>query len=83
MIAYAKTAVNAVVLCKNSDAKSFDDIYVRSIILLGKTNEDMAHNLYDALRTPKGKELLICAVSRKGIGNTIMDRLERAAREIM
>ena len=80
LIKYAKSHPRAVVLCKHQDEMLFKN---NNIILLGETNEDIAHNLYSALRSKKGNELLICAVVRRGIGNAVMDRLERAATKIV
>jgi hypothetical protein len=50
---------------------------------LGSSLEDVAKNLYAKLRTTKGKELLVLAVPKRGVGRTIMDRLERAATKII
>jgi L-threonylcarbamoyladenylate synthase len=80
LVNYAKSHPNAVVLCKYQDEKLFKN---NALVLLGATNDDIAHNLYAALRCKKGSELLICAVPRRGIGKTIMDRLERAASRVV
>ena len=63
------------VLCKNQFAAEFPDA---KVIELGNTDEKMAHNIFAALRTPKEGTILVLGVPKKGIGRTIMDRLERA-----
>jgi hypothetical protein len=46
--------------------------------------EEIARTLFAALRTrKKGRELLVLAVPRRGLGRTVMDRLERAATRIV
>jgi L-threonylcarbamoyladenylate synthase len=54
-------------------------------ISLGDTDEAIAANLFDLLRRDwKGvRELLVLGVPRRGLGTTIMDRLEKAATEIV
>ena len=50
---------------------------------LGSSPEEIARGLFAALRTRRrGSELLVLAVPRRGLGRTIMDRLERAATRI-
>ena len=70
----------SVVLCKEEHAKEFSN---NDVISLGTTNEEVAHNLYGALRTKKGEKLLVLALEKEGIGRTIMDRLERAASKVV
>ena len=74
MEAYARTHPRAVALCLDRHASRF-----RNPVLLGKNPEEMARNLYDALRTRRGNELLVHAVPKRGHGRAVMDRLERAA----
>jgi L-threonylcarbamoyladenylate synthase len=75
---YAKAHPHAVVMCKDQYAKRFPNA-----ILLGKTDEDVARNLFAALRTKRGTELLALGVRKSGHGRAIMDRLERAASKII
>lgn len=65
---------DSVILCREQDLKRFTNA-----VSLGKTNEEIAHNIYAALRTYKNGELLILGVPNKGLGRTVMDRLEKAA----
>ncbi len=70
---------DVVVLCKDEFAAGFDHV-----IALGMTDEEMARNLYGALRTDcAGCEICVLGVPKEGIGRTIMDRLERAATRIV
>jgi len=69
---------DVVVLCQNKHVEDFPDA---KVVPLGSTDEEMAQNLFSALRTRlPAKELVVLGVSKKGIGRTIMDRLERASR---
>ena len=51
---------------------------------LGRTPVEIAHRLFDALRTERrGSVLLAYAVPRRGLLRAVMDRLERAATRIV
>jgi len=72
--------VGALVQVKTAKAIQAD-----KIVTLGDNEEQMAKKLYDALRSFKQDEIdiVICeSFSRKGIGQAVMDRLERAATKI-
>lgn len=73
---YARKERNAIILCSEEKVKEFEGC---KVISLGKTSEEIAHNLYDVLRTTKKGVLLVLAVPKRGLGRAIMDRLERAA----
>ena len=75
---YAKN--DCVVLCKTGQKRLFGGLKTYD---LGKDDTEAAKNIYSALRDAKGKEILILAFKKKGIGKTIMDRLERAATKII
>jgi L-threonylcarbamoyladenylate synthase len=68
-----------VILCKDRFAKELARYSRHPIVSLGRTDDDVARNLFSALRTPHGKTLLVLGVARRGIGRSVMDRLERAA----
>ena len=54
------------------------------VLILGSSPEEIARNLFAALRTrSKGTELLALAIPRRGIGRAVMDRLTRAATRIV
>jgi L-threonylcarbamoyladenylate synthase len=81
MLAYASSHPNALVLCPASLSSLFPK---QRTLVLGDTPEEIAHGLFAALRTRRrGSELLVLAVPRRGLGRTIMDRLERAATRIV
>jgi len=68
---------DVVVLCREEFSHEFSD---HPVVTLGNSDEEMAHLLYDRLRTELlGDELCVLGVPPVGIGSTIMDRLERAA----
>ena len=51
---------------------------------LSSSSEEIARNLFAALRTrKKGTELLALAIPRRGVGRAVMDRLTRAATRIV
>jgi L-threonylcarbamoyladenylate synthase len=80
MLAYAKANPRALILCPSRLSSLFPK---QRILPLGDSPEEIARNLFAALRTRrKGTELLALAIPRRGIGRTIMDRLERAATRI-
>ncbi len=69
----------AVVLCPERYVA-----YFRNAHSLGATPAAIAANLFDLLRRDwKARELLVLGVPRRGLGTTIMDRLEKAASEIV
>lgn len=75
--AYAAAHPRALVLCRDRDARHFPP---ERVVSLGQTVADVARNLFAALRTRrKGSELVVVGVARRGLGRTVMDRLERAA----
>jgi len=81
LLAYAKTHPGALILCPTSLAPLFPK---QRTLALGSSPEEIARGLFAALRTRRrGSELLVLAVRRRGLGRTIMDRLERAATRIV
>lgn len=84
LVSYAQLHKDSVILCKEKNIPLISRTISKSrIISLGKTDEDVARNIYDRLRTKKGKLILVLGVQKKGIGRTVMDRLERAATKIV
>jgi L-threonylcarbamoyladenylate synthase len=76
--AYAKNP-RTVVLCKEKYVKLF-----KNAVNLGKTDEDVARNIYSALRAKRMRgTLLVLGIPKRGIGKAVMDRLERAATKII
>ena len=72
---------SALVLCPTPLAPLFPK---QRTLSLGSSPEEIARGLFAALRTRRrGSELLVLAVPRRGLGRTIMDRLERAATRIV
>jgi L-threonylcarbamoyladenylate synthase len=70
---------HTVVLCKEKYMK-----YFKNAVNLGKTDTEVAHNIYAALRTKRMRgTLLVLGIQKRGIGKTVMDRLERAATKII
>ena len=56
------------------------------IIMLGDLEDEMATNLYYALRSFKQQEVdvVICeSLPTEGVGKAVMDRIERAANKII
>ncbi len=81
LLAYAGSHPDALVLCPAWLAPFFA---AWRVVPLGDTIEEIGRNLFAALRTPqKGRELLVLAVPRRGLGRAVMDRLERAATRIV
>ncbi len=81
LFAYAQAHPEALVLCPAWLAPFFA---AWRVVPLGDTMEEIARNLFAALRTRrKGTELLVPAVPRRGLGRAVMDRLERAATRIV
>jgi L-threonylcarbamoyladenylate synthase len=81
LISYASTHPNALVLGPARLSLLFPK---QRFLSLGSSPEEIARALFAALRTRRrGSELLALAVPRRGLGRTIMDRLERAATRIV
>ena len=81
LLAYAKAHPKALVLCSTRFSSLFPK---QRTLALGSSSEEIARALFAALRTRRrGSELLVLAVPRRGLGRTIMDRLERAATRIV
>ena len=81
LLSYAKAHPKALVLCSTSLSSLFPK---QRILPLGDSPEEIARNLFAALRTRrKGTELLALAIPRRGIGRAVMDRLTRAATRIV
>ena len=79
--AYSRAHPKALVICPARFVPLFPK---QTVLSLGSSQEEMARRLFAALRTRRrGSELLILAVPRRGLGRTIMDRLERAATRIV
>lgn len=71
----------ALLLCADADAPLFPGIRP---VRLGATPVQIAHDLFDALRTGRrGSVLLAYALPRRGLLRAVMDRLERAATRIV
>lgn len=59
---------------------AFPELPASRVLSLGVTAEDVARNLYAALRTRRrGSSLLVLGLPARGIGRAVMDRLSRAA----
>ncbi|MGZ5380592.1 MAG: L-threonylcarbamoyladenylate synthase [Thermoanaerobaculia bacterium] len=81
LAAYFASHPQSLVLCPTRLSSLFPK---QRTLALGYTPEEIAHGLFAALRTRRrGSELLVLAVPRRGLGRTIMDRLERAATRIV
>jgi L-threonylcarbamoyladenylate synthase len=81
LLSYSRTHPNALVLCPTRFSSLFPK---QRTLSLGSSPEEIARGLFAALRTRRrGSELLVLAVPRRGLGRTIMDRLERAAARIV
>jgi len=71
----------ALLLCADADAPLFPGVRP---VRLGGTPPEIAHRLFDALRTGRrGRVLLAYAVPRRGLLRAVMDRLERASTRIV
>ncbi|HEX7603500.1 MAG TPA: Sua5 family C-terminal domain-containing protein, partial [Polyangiaceae bacterium] len=80
LLSYAQKHPRALILCPTPLSSLFPK---QRTLPLGTSPEEIAHGLFTALRTRRrGSELLVLAVPRRGLGRTIMDRLERAATRI-
>jgi L-threonylcarbamoyladenylate synthase len=81
LLSYSRNHPSALILCPSSLSSLFPK---QNILPLGSSPEEIAHNLFAALRTRrKGTELLALAIPRRGIGHAVMDRLTRAATRIV
>ncbi|HQQ78939.1 MAG TPA: Sua5 family C-terminal domain-containing protein, partial [Thermoanaerobaculia bacterium] len=74
-----------ILFLRKSSLLSYSRAHPKALVLsLGSSPEEMAKNLFAALRTRrKGTELLVLAVPRRGVGRAVMDRLTRAATRIV
>ena len=80
LLSYAQKHPRALILCPTPLSSLFPK---QRTLPLGTSPEEIARGLFAALRTRRrGSELLVLAVPRRGLGRTIMDRLERAATRI-
>ena len=71
----------ALLLCADADAALFPGTRP---VLLGGAPPEIAHGLFDALRTRRrGSVLLAYAMPRRGLLRAVMDRLERAATRVV
>ena len=81
LLSYAKAHPRVLILCPTRDSLLFPK---QNILPLGCSPEEIARNLFAALRTRRrGTELLALAIPRRGIGRAVMDRLTRAATRIV
>jgi L-threonylcarbamoyladenylate synthase len=81
LLAYARAHPDALVLCPGWLAPFFA---ASRVVPLGDSIGEIARNLFAALRTRRrGRELLVLAVPRRGLGRAVMDRLTRAATRIV
>ena len=81
LLSYFRRHPSALVLCPARLSPLFPK---KRFLSLGSFTEEIARNLFAALRTRRrGSELLVLAVPRRGLGRTIMDRLMRAATRIV
>jgi L-threonylcarbamoyladenylate synthase len=81
LAAYFAGHPQSLVLCPASLSSLFPK---QRTLPLGDSPAEIARALFAALRTRRrGSELLALAVPRRGLGRTIMDRLERAATRIV
>ena len=72
---------SALLLCANADAPLFPGTRP---VRLGGEPPQIAHGLFDALRTRRrGSVLLAYALPRRGLLRAVMDRLERAATRVV
>jgi L-threonylcarbamoyladenylate synthase len=81
LLSYSRKHPSALVLCPTSLSPLFPK---QRFLPLGSSPEEIARNLFAALRTRrKGTELLALAIRPRGIGRAVMDRLTRAATRIV
>ncbi|MDL2716771.1 MAG: L-threonylcarbamoyladenylate synthase [Acidobacteriota bacterium] len=80
-LSYVREHPRALILCPSRLSPLFSK---QRILSLGSSPEEIARNLFAALRTRRrGTELLVLAIPRRGIGRAVMDRLTRAATRIV
>jgi L-threonylcarbamoyladenylate synthase len=74
-----------ILFLRRSSLLSYSKAHPKALVLsLGSSPEEIAKNLFAALRTRRrGTELLALAIPRRGIGRAVMDRLTRAATRIV
>jgi L-threonylcarbamoyladenylate synthase len=74
-----------ILFLRKSSLLSYAKAHPKALVLsLGSSPEEIARNLFAALRTRrKGTELLALAIPRRGVGRAVMDRLTRAATRIV
>ncbi|MBK9062351.1 MAG: threonylcarbamoyl-AMP synthase [Acidobacteria bacterium] len=74
-----------ILFLRRSSLLSYAKAHPKALVLsLGSSPEEIARNLFAALRTRrKGTELLVLAIPRRGVGRAVMDRLTRAATRIV
>jgi L-threonylcarbamoyladenylate synthase len=81
LLSYFRSHPNVLVLAPTSSSSLFPK---QKLLLLGSSSEEIARNLFAALRTRrKGTELLALAIPRRGVGRAVMDRLTRAASRVV
>jgi L-threonylcarbamoyladenylate synthase len=81
LLSYFRSHPKALILCADAASSLFPK---QNLLLLGASPEEIARNLFAALRTrKKGTELLALAIPRRGVGRAVMDRLTRAATRIV
>ncbi len=81
LLSYFRSHPASLVLCGTADSNLFPK---QKLLLLGSSPEEIARNLFAALRTRRtGTELLALAIPRRGVGRAVMDRLTRAASRIV
>jgi L-threonylcarbamoyladenylate synthase len=81
LLRYAKGLRRPVILCASGQKRHFKGY---TTVDLGANADEIAHNLFAALRTKmRGDCLLVLAVQKKGKGRAVMDRLERAATKVL
>jgi hypothetical protein len=81
LLSYSRKHPSALVLCPTSLSPFLPK---QNRVPLGSSPEEIARNLFAALRTRRrGTELLALAIPRRGIGRAVMDRLTRAATRIV
>ncbi len=76
---YDRWGDGALILCRTGDRELYGE---RKLIDLGGTAEDVARNLFDALRDADDMgagRIFACAVEAEGVGLAVMNRMARAA----
>jgi L-threonylcarbamoyladenylate synthase len=81
LLSYVRAHPKSLILCPTSAARLFPR---QNLLPLGDSPEEIARNLFAALRTRRrGTELLALAIPRRGVGRAVMDRLTRAATRVV